>query len=80
MFLEDPYAIGFRHRFFRQIATPMMAAFEHWKKNRGEDRYLGALEALARMPAGNDWRENAEQWIHRRHRTWQKAQEDGPTE
>lgn len=80
MFLEDPYAIGFRHRFFRQIATPMMAAFQHWKTQKGEDRYLGALEALARMPAGNDWRENAEQWIQRRYEKWQKADENASVE
>lgn len=63
MFLDDPYAVGFRFPFFRKICTPMYAAFQAWKENEGDAKYAVPLEILQQMPDDNDWRGAADQFI-----------------
>ncbi len=66
IFLDDPYAVGFRHAFFRKIATPMYAAHTAFRENDGREKYSIPLEILDQMPADNDWRLAATNWIVRR--------------
>lgn len=65
-----------RWPWLRRVVVPMMLAHEHWRKTRGEERYLGAYEILDRC-AAPDWRAAGREWIARRHRKWQLAVEDG---
>lgn len=65
-----------RWPLLRQVAAPMAAAHEHWKKSRGEDRYLGSLEILEQVQA-SDWRLASVGWVQRRFIRWAAAQEDG---
>jgi len=68
-----------RWPFLSRIAIPMALAHKHFKTNKGDERYLGAIEILSQMPANNDWRLAAMEWMERRQRSFYKAQSDGPT-
>lgn len=76
MFLDDPTMVGLRDPWFRRVACPIEMAHRHYAKNKGEDRYLGALEILERC-AASDWRRACEEWINRRYAAWQRASDDG---
>jgi hypothetical protein len=65
-----------RWPYLRKVLVPLALAHAHWKTNRGEDRYLGALEILAQVRA-SDWRLAGEQWIGRRHAKWKIAADSG---
>lgn len=62
-----------RWPFLSRVAIPMALAHEHWKKNKGEDRFTGALEILQQMPERNDWRRACEEWVQRRYDKWREA-------
>lgn len=64
IFMEDQTAVGFRHAFFRKVATPMFTAWRAFQEEKGEDRVNIALEIVDQMPAQNDWRAAAEGWLH----------------
>ena len=73
-FGEGAYAASqmVRWPFLSRIAIPMALAHQHWKGKQGLDRFTGALEILAQMPEGNDWRRACEDWINRRLAKWQE--------
>lgn len=62
-----------RWPFLRKVVAPTALAHRHWKNGKGEDRFLGALEILQQMPAGNDWRRACEEWVTRRYQKWSSA-------
>lgn len=64
-----------RWPFLRDIVAPMALAHQHWKKTRGEDRFVGALEILEQLPSTNDWRRAGAEWISRRYDRWKTEQE-----
>lgn len=74
MLIDEPSAVGFRSRFIRQIAKPMLMAHVAFKEHEGQERFLAAEEILAQMPKGNDWREASVQWLQRRYTAWQARQ------
>jgi hypothetical protein len=78
-FEEGPWASSTAARwpFLRKIVVPMALAHWHWKKNKGEERFTGALEILGQMPPANDWRLAAVEWVERRYDRWQRADADG---
>lgn len=53
-----------RWPFMRHVAAPMAIAHQHWKKTKGNDRYLGAQEILQQVRAV-DWRLAALEWVDR---------------
>lgn len=65
--------------FLDKVVVPMASAHEHYRKNKGEERYTGAQEILQQMPAGNDWLLAASEWVARREAKWRRAQDDGVT-
>lgn len=71
-FDEGAYAAAqmVRWPFLSKVVIPMALAHRHWKAGKGEDRFTGALEILAQMPEGNDWRRACEEWITRRYQKW----------
>jgi len=75
-FDEGAYAAAqmCRWPFLSKIVIPMALAHKHWKGKKGvpktEDNFEGALDILGQMPAGNDWRRAAEEWISRRYVKW----------
>lgn len=75
-FAEGPQAsiTAARWPFLRRIVAPMALAHRHWKKGKGEDRFLGALEILAQLPPANDWRRAGQDWINRRYDKWQQKE------
>lgn len=77
-FEHGPFEAATKARwpFLRQVAVPLAMAHQHWKKNRGLDRYTGALEILEQCQA-TDWHMAAQQWIKRRETKFLKAQDDG---
>lgn len=60
--------------FLDKVVVPMASAHEHYRKNKGEDRYTGAQEILQQMPAGNDWLLAASEWVARREEAWRAKQ------
>ena len=77
MFLDEPFAIGFRQPFFNKIARPLLRAHQAYKSDL-PDRFEEARDELMFMPAGNDWRIGAEDWIDRREASFNRAKDDGP--
>lgn len=65
-----------RWPFLRNVVSPMAAAHAHWKNNRGQDRYTGALEILSECQA-EDWRIAGKAWVERRLQKFLQAQDDG---
>jgi hypothetical protein len=63
--------------FFGDVAWPMMEAHRIYKTMDGEDKFLRSMLMLDNVRAG-DWRLAAKEWIERRHKRWQQAQDDGP--
>lgn len=76
-FNEGPATVGINWLFLKQVACPMLMSYRHFKKNRGEESYTGALEILSQMPAMNDWRVAGEEWMQRKYDAWQHAADDG---
>lgn len=66
MFISEPDAIGFRDPFFRRIAKPMVCAHRAFSDREDPRRFTRAMEYLSGMPAENDWRRAAAEWLGRR--------------
>lgn len=75
--LKEDLAVFFEHGareavtkarwpFMRQVLAPMALAHQHWKGQKGRDRYEGALDILDQVTA-TDWRLAAKEWIMRRY-------------
>lgn len=79
IFMKDGPIIGFRDPFFRQVATPLLRAFQAWRNGEGVDRYDTALEILEQCRA-DDWKIACVQWIERRKNKFLRARDDGPVE
>lgn len=75
-FMADPEEVWFNDPFFRRVAKPMYAAHKAYKADRTESRFSNALEILEQCEA-TDWKLAAEQWINRRWKAFNKAQDDG---
>lgn len=56
------------------VIVPMEAAHKHFRTNKGEERFTGALEILGQAPAQNDWAIAGREWIERRHENWKAKQ------
>lgn len=54
----------FQHAFLREVATPMLHAWDYHKAAR----YGRAMEALADMPNNGDWQHAAGEWLTRAQR------------
>ena len=65
IFLSEGPIVGFRHRFFRRVVTPMWNSHRHFKTASGLDKYDGASEILEQCEA-SDWRLACQEWIERR--------------
>lgn len=67
MFMENPYAAGFRERFFRKVAIPMHRSWEAWKNqdNKREQRIQEAMFHAEDIGA-LDWRIACMEWLDRR--------------
>ena len=76
VFWKEPTWPRMHHRFFKEVARPIVMAHRHYRDTRGEDRYTGALEIVQECQA-SDWRIACSRWIEGRHRAWVKAQDDG---
>lgn len=59
-----------RSGYLRRITMPLVIAHKHYRNNKGAERYTGALDILAQMPAGCDWQVAAENWIGNRYAKW----------
>lgn len=76
IFLKEGPIIGFREKFFRQVATPLWQAHRAFKSGTGAAKYDTALEILEQCRAA-DWRMAAMEWIQRRRAKWLRAKDDG---
>lgn len=66
MFLDEEHkAIGYKDRFFRHVALPMMDTHNCYKDVLNPVRFEHALEAAEAIRA-SDWRRAAIEWIQRR--------------
>lgn len=67
MFLDQEHkAMGYRDRFFRRVALPMMLTHNIYKSaEAGMERYPAALEAADDIYA-TDWKRACKEWIQRR--------------
>lgn len=66
LFFEDPFAVGFRSRFFRRVAKPMFSAIKMFKDKSNDDRKKLAMEILDQGALESDWIIAGRQWIGRR--------------
>jgi len=62
--------------FLSGVVIPMLCAFKHYKKNRGQDRYIGAKEIASQITSW-DWKAVAYQWIDLRFSKWLAKADDG---
>lgn len=76
VFMDEGPIVGFRDPFFRRVVTPVELAHQHYRKGRGEDRYVGALEIIEQCAAA-DWRVACREWLQRRYDSWQRKSDDG---
>ena len=76
IFLQKGPIIGFRHKFFRRVVTPLWYAYSAYKNGDGEL----ALESLEQCVA-TDWTKACKEWILRRaaNARRKRAQDDGVT-
>ena len=63
LFFEDPYTVGYTHSYWHRVIKPMWALWKEWKGKRNPGTIQ---EILLQMPAGNDWRRAASEWLARR--------------
>jgi thymidylate synthase len=72
MFLdEEDRAMGYRDRFFRKVALPMMRVHNIYKSDSVRPtNYIAALGACKTIRA-TDWQLAATEWIQRRYDKWQ---------
>lgn len=74
--MDEGPIVGFRDPFFRKVVTPVELAHRHYRSNKGEERYTGALEIIEQCAAA-DWRVACREWLQRRHAAWQRKSDDG---
>lgn len=78
MFLSRGPVLGLRDPFFRKVASPMVQAHQLFKqRQRGAERFQAALEMTNKI-AATDWKLACRQWLERRQKQYQRAQDDGP--
>jgi len=58
-FMENPYSIDYRHRFFSEVALPMQITWDMHKEERQGLDYVNNIEA-------SDWRRACREWLERR--------------
>lgn len=71
LFLKFGNVVGLRDRFFRRVAGPVVLAHDHYRENKGEERYTGAIEILEQCLAA-DWKRACQEWMLRRLAAWQE--------
>lgn len=77
IFLAKGAAVGFRDRFFRRVAVPMLSAHSAYRRRDDELRYAKAREILEQCIA-SDWRRAGIEWINRREQaSREKEKSDG---
>lgn len=76
VFMEEGPIVGFRDPFFRKVVTPVEMAHRHYRTNKGEERYTGALDIIEQCAAA-DWRVACREWLQRRYAAWQRKADDG---
>jgi len=76
IFMKEGPIIGFREKFFRQVATPLWQAHKAFKTNTGLAKYEVPMEILDQCRAA-DWRMACQEWIQRRRAKWSRAKDDG---
>lgn len=62
--------------FLSYVVVPVLKAHEHYRKERGLERYDGAIEILQQCRDW-DWRRVCTEWMERRKLTFLKASDDG---
>lgn len=71
MFLdEEGRAMGYRDRFFRRVALPIVQTHDAFKQAEAPQRYKDALAAAKGIRA-TDWQLAIVEWIQRRYDKWQ---------
>ena len=66
------YEAGYKHKFTREILSPMFHAYTIFKGKDKEDptRYKGMYACLDKMPLDSDWRIACNEWVARREKKW----------
>lgn len=76
MWWQDPYKVGLRHRFFRRVATPILAA-QKTLASRDPARFVGARQALEQCHA-TDWKAACLRFVDRAEARYSRAADGGP--
>jgi len=72
MFLDEgTAAMGYRDRFFRRVALPMLMVHDAYKNLADPARHELAIELTKRIEA-KDWRKAAQEWLERRHKKYKE--------
>lgn len=67
MFLDEPSALGFTEKFFKQTAIPMINAWKEWKSDKPKaQRIQDALACLEYLPYQSDWKRACREWLLRK--------------
>jgi thymidylate synthase len=65
MFMEVGPAIGFKDKFFKKTAVPMLQSWEMWKNAESPKRIENAMRYASEIEAP-DWRRACLEWLDRR--------------
>ncbi len=77
MFLsEGNEAMGYKDKFFRTVACPMLKSFETYRHNKGVRRYEAAQQEIMACK-DTAWLAAVHQWLERRKVNFIRAQDDG---
>ena len=65
MFMEEGSVIGYRDKFFKKVAVPMLVSWQHWKNKEDPDHVNKAISSAADIQA-TDWSLACVEWLERR--------------
>lgn len=74
--VRQSWAHNYRSPFFQEVALPLMAAHECFKKTVGEQRFTETLAILHDCKA-TDWQWACSDWIEQRYRKWKVTADTG---
>lgn len=79
MFLEEGPVLGLREPFFKNVAIPMERAYRIYQGHHGRERYTAAIEVLDKHCMASDWSMAGIEWLMRRLKKFDQADDDGVT-
>jgi thymidylate synthase len=65
MFMDEGPVMGYRDKFFKKVAVPMLMSWNHWKNKEDPEHIEKAIDSASDIQA-TDWRLACTEWLERR--------------